>query len=70
MLHGLSSEKGDAEPVRGYYSEVAIDPATDTILRLTVEADLGFEISPILRGDIMGGIWSGRDRRQDESIGL
>ena len=51
-FHGLSSDQGDAEQATGYHGEVAIDPATGTILRLTVQTDqpLG---SPILRGDIM-----------------
>ncbi len=51
-FHGLSSDKADAEPVTGYHGEVAIDPATGTILRLTVQAEqpLG---SPVLQGDIM-----------------
>ena len=50
--HGLSSDQGDAAQVTGYHAEVAIDPATGTILRLTVEADqpLG---SSILQSDIM-----------------
>jgi hypothetical protein len=49
---GVSSQKGVAEPVTGYHGEVGIDPATGTILRLTVQADLALG-SPILRGDIM-----------------
>ena len=50
--HGVSSDEGDAAQVTGYHGEVAIDPATGTILRLTVQAEqpLG---SSILRGDIM-----------------
>jgi hypothetical protein len=36
----------------GYQGEVAIDPATGTIPRLTVQADLAFD-STIFRGDIM-----------------
>jgi hypothetical protein len=46
--HGLS---GGAQ-VTGYHGEVAIDPATGTILRVTVQAEqpLG---SPILQSDIM-----------------
>jgi hypothetical protein len=51
-FHGLSSGKGDANPATGYLGEVAIDPATGTILRLTVQADLALD-SPILRGDVM-----------------
>jgi hypothetical protein len=51
-FHGLSSDKGDANPATGYLGEVAIDPATGTILRLTVQADLALD-SPILRGDVM-----------------
>jgi hypothetical protein len=51
-FRGLSSDKGDAAQVTGYHGEVAIDPATGTILRLTVQAEqpLG---SPILQSDIM-----------------
>jgi len=51
-FHGRANENGVAEQATGYHGEVAIDPATGTILRLTVEADppLG---SPIVRGDIM-----------------
>jgi hypothetical protein len=52
-FHGPSSDKGDLELATGYHGEMAIDPATGTILRMTVEADLGFETSRILRGDIM-----------------
>jgi hypothetical protein len=50
--HGLFNEKGDAEQPTAYHGEVAIDPATGTILRLTVQAEepLG---SPILQSDIM-----------------
>jgi len=51
-LHGLNSDKGDAEVATGYHGEVAIDPSTGTILRLTVQADLPFG-SPILEGDMM-----------------
>jgi hypothetical protein len=49
-FHGISSDKGDAEPITGYHGKVAIDPAIGTILRLTVQAEqpLG---SPVLRGD-------------------
>jgi hypothetical protein len=50
--HGLSSEMGDVAAVTGYHGEVAIDPATGTILRLTVLADQSLE-STILRSDIM-----------------
>jgi hypothetical protein len=50
--HGLSSDEGVAAQVSGYHGEVAIDPATGTILRVTVQAEqpLG---SPILQSDIM-----------------
>jgi hypothetical protein len=51
-FHGFSGDKGDAGQATEYHGEVAIDPATGTILRLTVQADpqLG---SPIFEGDIM-----------------
>lgn len=45
------SDTGPAEQASGYHGEVAIDPATGTILRLTVQADLPSG-SPILQGDI------------------
>jgi hypothetical protein len=50
--HGLSSDEGDAAEVSGYHGEMAIDPATGTILRMTVQAEqpLG---SPIRQSDIM-----------------
>jgi hypothetical protein len=50
--HGLSGDRGDAAQVSGYHGEVAIDPATGTILRVTVQAEqpLG---SPIMQSDIM-----------------
>jgi hypothetical protein len=51
-FRGRSSENAVMEQVTGYHGEVAIDPVTGTILRLTVEADLPFG-SPIVRGDIM-----------------
>ena len=51
-FHGSHSDEGDAEPVTEYHGEVAIDPATGTILRLTVQTDQALG-SPILRGDIM-----------------
>jgi len=51
-FHGLSSDAGDAEQATGYHGEVAIDPDTGTISRLTVRADQPIG-SPILRGDIM-----------------
>lgn len=51
-FHALSSDKGEASRITGYLGEVAIDPATGTILRMTVLADVGLD-SPILRGDIM-----------------
>ena len=47
-----SSDMGDTENATGYHGEVAIDPATGTILRLTVQADPAFG-SPVFRGDIM-----------------
>lgn len=48
----VSSGQADSDPPMGYHGEIAIDPATGTILRLIVQADppLG---SPILRGDIL-----------------
>ncbi len=51
-FQGLFSDKADANPATGYLGEVAIDPASGTILRLTVQADLALD-SPILRGDVM-----------------
>jgi len=51
-IRGLSSDKAAAAPVTGYRGEVAIDPATGTILRLTVQAEQPLD-SPILRSDIM-----------------
>jgi hypothetical protein len=50
--HGLSSDEGDAAEVSGYHGEMAIEPATGTILRVTVQAEqpLG---SPIRQSDIM-----------------
>jgi hypothetical protein len=51
-FHGLPSDAGDAQQMTGYRGEVAIDPATGTILRLTVQADQPLD-SPILRSDIM-----------------
>jgi hypothetical protein len=51
-FRGLSSDKGDAAPVTGYHGEVAIDPATGTILFLTLQADQSLS-SPILRSDVM-----------------
>jgi hypothetical protein len=50
--HGLSSDKGDAAQVTGYHGEVAIDPTTGTILRVTVQAEQPLS-SPILQSDIM-----------------
>jgi hypothetical protein len=51
-FHGRSSGEGNAEQTSGYHGEVAIDPVTGTILRVTVQAEqpLG---SPVLRSDIM-----------------
>jgi hypothetical protein len=51
-FHDFSDYNAAAVPVTGYHGEVAIDPATGTILRLTVQAEepLG---SPILQSDIM-----------------
>jgi hypothetical protein len=51
-FHGLSSDKGDAAQVTGYHGEVAIDPATGTMLRVTVQAEQSLG-SPVLRSDIM-----------------
>ena len=50
--HGLSSDEGVAAQVSGYHGEVAIDPATGTILRVTVQAEQPLS-SPILQSDIM-----------------
>jgi len=48
----FSIGKADSTPPTGYHGEIAIDPATGTILRLTALADqpLG---SPIYRADVM-----------------
>ncbi len=51
-FQGPSSGIGDTEGATGYHGEMAIDPATGTILRLTVQADPTFG-SPVFRGDIM-----------------
>ena len=51
-FHAPSSSKGEAEQYTGYHGELAIDPATGTILRITVQADLPFG-SPLLESDIM-----------------
>jgi hypothetical protein len=50
--HGISSDEGVAAEVSGYHGEVAIDPATGTIVRVTVQAEqpLG---SSIRQSDIM-----------------
>jgi hypothetical protein len=40
-VHRPSSDKGDVEMATGYHGEVAVGPATGTILRLTVEAGSG-----------------------------
>jgi hypothetical protein len=50
--HGLSSDEGVAAQVSGYHGELAIDPTTGTILRVTVQAEqpLG---SPTRQSDIM-----------------
>ena len=50
--HGLSSDEGDVAQVSGYHGEMAIDPATGTILRVTVQAEQPFG-SPIRQSDIM-----------------
>jgi hypothetical protein len=52
-FHGPSSDEGDEEMATGYHGEVAIEPATGAILRITVEADIRLETSQILRADIM-----------------
>jgi hypothetical protein len=51
---GLSSNDGDdtAHPYSGYQGEIAIDPATGTILRMTLQGEPEPGQS-ILRGDIM-----------------
>ncbi|MGA3045638.1 MAG: hypothetical protein ABSD67_03395 [Terracidiphilus sp.] len=51
-FHALLSEQGEPKDATGYHGEVAIDPETGTILRLTVQAELPLG-SPIFRGDIM-----------------
>lgn len=51
-LHGDYGEMGFAEQVTGYHGEVAVDAATGTIRRVTVEADPRIG-SPIVRGDIL-----------------
>jgi hypothetical protein len=51
-IHGLSSDEGGPAPVTGYHGEVAIDPTTGTILRVTVQAEQPLS-SPILQSDIM-----------------
>jgi hypothetical protein len=50
--HGLSGDQGVEAQVSGYHGEVAIDPATGTILRVTVQAEQPLN-SPILQSDIM-----------------
>jgi hypothetical protein len=50
--HGLSGDKEDAAQVTGYHGDVAIDPTTGTILRVTVQAEQPLN-SPILQSDIM-----------------
>jgi VWFA-related protein len=51
-FHDPSSERGETEQGTGYHGELAIDPDTGTILRLTAQADFPLG-SPILEGDIM-----------------
>lgn len=51
-FHAISSGHGNAEQTSGYHGEVAIDPVTGTILRVTVQAEQPLD-SPILRSDIM-----------------
>jgi hypothetical protein len=51
-FRGRSSDERDAEQATGYHGEAAIDPASGTILFLTVQADLPLG-SPVLRSDIM-----------------
>jgi hypothetical protein len=48
------SDKGDAGPSTAYHGEVAIDPATGAILRLSVQAEPPLE-APIFCGDMMVG---------------
>jgi hypothetical protein len=52
VTHSLFRGNGDAEQPAAYHGEVAIDPATGTILRLTVQAEEPLD-SPILQSDIM-----------------
>lgn len=51
-FHKRASATGEGELGTGYHGEFAIDPATGTILRLTVRADLPLG-SPIMGADIM-----------------
>jgi hypothetical protein len=44
--------KPGSEPATGYHGELAIDPASGTVIRLTVQAEEPLN-SPILQGDIM-----------------
>ena len=48
-----STKDYDLEQASGYHGEVAIDPATGTILRIALQADLDNLGSAMLRADIM-----------------
>jgi len=52
-FHDFSTDRVDASHGTGYHGEVAIEPVTGAILRLTVQADLTMDYWPILRGEIM-----------------
>ena len=51
-FHAFSGGQGNAEQTTAYHGELAIDPVTGTILRVTVQAELSL-LSPIQRSDIM-----------------
>lgn len=51
-FHARSTGQPDSQQVTAYHGELAIDPATGTIVRVTLEADQPLD-SPILRSDIM-----------------
>jgi hypothetical protein len=51
-FHGPSGDTGAEGRPTEYHGEVAIDPASGTIMRVTLQADQPFG-SPILRSDIM-----------------
>ncbi len=51
-FHALSSDQKNAQQTTAYHGELTIDPATGTILRVTVQAEPSL-FSPIQRSDIM-----------------